>query len=290
MKIGTYNLEFLFDEGVRRHSGKEYTFTKEFADSRVDYFAKEFAKINADILFLQELGSESILQRIIKKVDAGYHYFIAEPDKYGVGNAVIYKDIGCNCESIPTNTAMPVFTEGNEDALGSQIWSRRDFVKMRTMYKERTLCLLGIHIKANFLVPETTKDGAAKPMKTQTDKADGIIRSELFRFNQARKARQVIDALFTDDIDTAAIVAGDFNSREGDKLFRIIKGENKGAHDELVSVSSSEAPIDHILVSKNIEGHVVSVDIPKHDIFDHKSDPRFPYIVESDHAPIILVI
>lgn len=304
MKIATYNLEFLFDEGVQKHLGKECTFSKEFIDARVLHFADEFKKLNADFLFLQELGSENVLQRIIKRMNGNYNYFIATPDRNGVGNAVIYKSDNCECESVPTKTNLPVFVEGDKDVMGSRMWSRREFVKLKTEYQNKSLYMLGIHIQSSWLIPEKNNtDSSSNPMNTQIDKADGLIRTEIFRFNQARKVRQIVDEFFSGDNNADIIVAGDFNSLETDKPFQVIQGPEKEAYDSLVSVTlkipkerrytidsaySNKALIDHILISKHLQEQVSSVDIFNEDIYDHVSDPNNPYIVPSDHAPILI--
>lgn len=105
MKIGTYNLEFLFDEGTRLFSGEEYVFSSEFVEKRFEYFAKQFEMLDTDILLLQEIGDESALVKILEKMESKYSYFISKPDEYGVGNAVIFKEgIDCSCQSFQTTS------------------------------------------------------------------------------------------------------------------------------------------------------------------------------------------
>ncbi len=122
MKIATYDLEFLFDEGTYAHSGKEWTYAREVVQKRVDYYAKVFSEIDADILFLQEVASEVILRRILEKANGGYSYFLVAPAENGIGNAVIYKKKGdCVYESIPARTSLPVFVSGDGDVAGCHI-------------------------------------------------------------------------------------------------------------------------------------------------------------------------
>jgi len=186
MKIGTWNLRFLFDEGTRLYSGVETEFTKEFVEKRFAYFAEQFDALNCDILFIQELGDESALQKIVTQTKNNYSYFVGKPDKYGTGNAVIYKsDLECECESVPTNTVVPVFNEEDNDLISHRIESRRDYVKPETKVNGGTLVILGLHIKARFLV---YKNGSSFPNEDEKDSqvlsADGAIRSEIFRLNQ----------------------------------------------------------------------------------------------------------
>lgn len=117
MKIATHNLLFLFNEGTHSHSGEEWVYSCELVEARIAHFGGLFAEIDADVVFLQELASESVLKRIIERSGIAYSYFLAEPDVNGVGNAVMYKG-KCECFSIPATSALPVFVKGDTDALG----------------------------------------------------------------------------------------------------------------------------------------------------------------------------
>ena len=304
MKIATYNLEFLFDEGTRKHSGKDYFFSKEFTQKRVDYFSKKFDEIGADVLFLQELGSESVLKKVLQKMKNKYNFFIAKPDGFGVGNAVIYKDKSCVCVSVPAKAAMPVFVENDKDIVGNRIWSRRDYVHLRTSLAGKEFNLLGIHIKSNFLIPEKTMEGEQKTIKTQIGVVDGRIRSELFRFSQAKKAREMVDTFFVQDPNAYVVVLGDFNAQSISSVYCMVQGEIKKYDDSLIAVAdripeeerfsligpSYSSLIDHILVSKALESKVQSLEIKNKDIYNHSCDEKAPFIVESDHAPVIMQI
>lgn len=284
MRIGTYNLKFLFDEGKRLHSGKECTFTADFVEKRFAFFAKQFDMLNADILFLQELGDESALQKILKQTKDAYAYFIAEPDKYGVGNAVIYKNnFECVCSSVPTNAKLPVFNEKDEDTLGARMWSRRDYVKLETTYQDKPLVLFGVHIKSRFLM---YKEGASFPESpetlTQVDVADAIIRSEMFRLSQAKKIRELVDEVFGKNLDTQVVVLGDLNTIESSEMFKIIVGKLKDRKDTLVHIFGSDT-VDHILISKLLESQVIGKTI-----FNESVMPENPDSIGSDHAPLIV--
>ena len=284
MRIGTYNLKFLFDEGKRLHSGKEHTFTADFVEKRFAFFAKQFDMLDADILFLQELGDESALEKTLKQAKNAYSYFIAQPDKYGVGNAVIYKkDLQCVCNSEPTNAALPVFSETDKDLLGSRMWSRRDYIKLETIYKNKPLTLFGIHIKSRFLM---YKEGVSFPESpktlTQVDFADAIIRSEMFRLSQAKKIRELVDKVFDTNYDSQVVVLGDFNTPESGEMFKIIAGNKKNRHDTLVRIAGS-GTVDHILISKSLEGYVLDKKIFSEDIA-----PDSPDSIGSDHASLLV--
>lgn len=286
MRIGTYNLKFLFDAGTRLHSGKECTFTADFVDQRFAFFAEQFDQLDADILFLQELGDESALKKILGQTKTSYSYFIASPDNYGVGNAVIYKqNLQCVCSSITTNTSLPVFNNTDEDSIGPRLWSRRDYVKLETVYEGQPLTAFGVHIKSRFLMYEAGSSFPTNPETlTQVDAADAIIRSELFRLSQAKKLRESLDETFSHNQYSRVIALGDFNAIKSSEVLRIIYGNIKNRDDVLAPVFSSEN-VDHILVSKSLEGHIT-----KKEIFEDSVVSDSPDSVGSDHAPLLIEI
>ena len=304
MKIATHNIEFLFEEGTHIHSGKEWNYTKELVEARIDHFSRLFSEINADILLLQEIASKSVIERIIAKTGIDYSYFFATPDQNGVGNVVLYKQKDAACESIPALTSMPVFVEGDADVLGSRIWSRRDFVHMEMMWNGKKLHIVGVHVKANFLMPEKNIAGEVHPMKTQITAADGLIRSEVFRFSQAKKLRELIDTFFATDLDASVIIGGDYNAEENYAVYRIIQGVIKNAPDTLIKAGAKierekrfsslsktlgrKRLLDHFLISKNLEPHLTNVQILNDNISENKNIAPNPDLVGSDHAPIVI--
>lgn len=304
MKIATHNIDFLFGEGTHTHSGKEWNYTKELVEARIDHFSKLFSEINADILLLQEIASESVIERIIAKTGIDYSYFFATPDQNGVGNVVLYKQKDAVCESIPALTSLPVFVEGDTDVLGSRIWSRRDFVHMEMMWNSKKLHVVGVHVKANFLMPEKNTLGEAKPMTAQITAANGLIRSEVFRFSQAKKLRELIDTFFVTDPNALVIVGGDYNAEENYAVYRIIRGVINDAPDTLIeagvkidqekrfsSLSKTlgrKRLLDHFLISKNLESHLSDVQILNDNISENKNVAPNPDLVGSDHAPIVI--
>lgn len=302
MKIATFNVEFLFNEGEHKHSGKTWTYTKEYVEARIEHLATQFSQIDADILFLQEVASEEVIKRIIEKTGKNYSYFIATPDKFNVGNAVLYKSHDCICESIPATTDYPVFIDGDIDAIGHRIYSRRAFIHLTTTYKNKPLHLFGLHLNSRFFVHLRDKDLIPKETKTQIEAADALIRSESFRFVQARKMRQVIDSVFSTDKDAFIAVMGDFNSLEKETPFRVIKGEFDSHGDSLISLASQISEdkrysfigdngkklIDYILISKPLETSVKSFDILNETLSQHSNQIPTPTFVKSDHAPLVV--
>lgn len=306
MKIATQNIEFLFGEGTHTHSGKEWVYTKDFVEARIKHFSKLFSEINADILLLQEIASKNVIEKIIEKTGIDYSYYFATPDQNGVGNVILYRQKDAVCESVPALTPLPVFVKGDDDVIGSRIWSRRDFVHMQTTWQSKKLHIINVHIKQNFLIPEKNINGEALAMKTQITAADGLIRSEIFRFSQAKKVRELIDKIFADDDDAAIIVGGDFNAEEEDTVYRIMRGFINDAPEALIEACSRidqdekfslisknngrKRLIDHFLISKNLEPHLSDVKILNGNISENNNIAPNPTLVGSDHAPIVIDI
>jgi len=303
MKIGTFNVEFLFDEGEHKHSGKTWFYSPEYVSARVDRLAKQISDIDADFLFLQEVASASMIEKIIKKTGKNYSYFLATPDNRSVGNAVIYKPTDCKVESIPAVTDFPVMVEGDTDSIGPKLHSRRAFVHLTTVYNNTPLHLFGLHLNSRFFIHlQSKKDRTPLPTETQMEAADGLIRSEIFRSIQARKMRQVIDELIAKDKDVQIAVMGDFNSVERDTPLRIIQGEFESHDDALISPARKIAHenrysfvgehgkklIDYILITKNLESSVKSFKILNDGLSYHSNKAPTPTFVESDHSPLVM--
>jgi len=281
MKIGTWNLRFLFNNGTRLYSGIETEFTKEFVEKRFKYFAEQFDLLDCDILFLQEVGDETALQKIVSQTKNNYSYFVAKPDKYGTGNAVIYKSsLKCKCESFSTNTILPVFDEGDVDVMSNRIYSRRDYVKLETKINTDTIVMLGLHIKARFLI---YKNGNSFPNEAEQDSqvlaADGVIRSEIFRLNQAKKVREIASSILSKE-NTHLIILGDFNAEQNSEILKIILGKIKNRKDSL-EIITVDSRIDHILISDFLKGKMSEVNIVTKLKGSGDRDS-----VESDHAPV----
>ena len=302
MKIATFNVEFLFDEGEHRHSGKKWVYTKEYVEARVTHLAKVISEIDADVLLIQEVASESALKRIIEKTGKDYSYFLADPDKRGIGNAVIYRLKDYTVKSISAVTDFPVLIEGDTDVLGSKLFSRRAFFSLQTIYKDKPLHLFGLHLNSRFFIHLQGKNGNPLPTETQIEAADGLIRSEVFRSVQSRKMRQLVDEIFTKDASAQIAVMGDFNSQKRQTPFRVILGEFASHDDALVSADEIFPPekeysfigedglkiIDYILISKPLQSSIKSFRILNENLSHHSNRPPTPTFIESDHAPLVI--
>jgi|GEM_PF-1241095 endonuclease/exonuclease/phosphatase family metal-dependent hydrolase len=308
MKIGTFNLRDLFEEGHQfRFYAEEVTYTADFIQRRIDSIATTIRKIDADILFLQEVASEKVLARIVAQTKLQYSTFVGGPDRRGIANAALYRLADCSCSTISTESQLPVFVEGDEDLYGTRINNipRREFIRLETTYRDLPLTLIGVHLKATTGMAKRDRTGKTIKLDvvTQIDAADSLIRSALTRLSQARKLREVADALFAKEGNAAqAVILGDFNALEYAELLRIIKGELEESPTTLFD-ACDEIPerkryshiklgkkrlIDHILVSRSVQQLIRAVAILNKKLRDQTTETAGQFIVESDHAPIVM--
>jgi endonuclease/exonuclease/phosphatase family metal-dependent hydrolase len=307
MKIGTFNLRDLFDEGTHSFyfSAGQFTYAADFVQKRIDSFSRTIRELDSDILFLQEVASEKVLARIIEQTKLGYSHFIAKPDRRGIANAVLFRVPNCSCVSVPPAGPLPVFIEGDEDSYGTHIASdsRREFIRLETTYRGLPLTAIGVHLKSAVGVAKKDRNGQPLAVVTQLDAADGLIRATLFKLSQVRRLREIVDSVFVREGDAAQVVVlGDFNALEDTYALRIVRGELKGSLTAL-SNACDDVPerkrfshikkgrkrlIDHILVSKSIEQSVRSVKILNAKLHDQTNEKEAPLLVESDHAPIVM--
>lgn len=177
---------------------------------------------------------------------------------------------------------------------------------METTWNGKKLHVINIHLKANFLVPEKTVEGKPLPMPTQITAADGLIRSEVFRFSQAKRVRELVDSLFEANPDAYILIGGDFNAEENYATFRIIQGVLPGASDTLVEAGLDIEParrfsslsttmgrkrlLDHFLLSKGLSSHLKNIQILNENISENinKTSAPTPTLVETDHAPVAM--
>ena len=153
-------------------------------------------------------------------------------------------------------------------------------------------------------MPEKTAAGEAKPMTTQITAADGLIRSEAFRFSQAKKLRELIDTFFAVDPDASVIVGGDYNAEENYAVYRIIRGvvndaprysyrsgrkmEQEKRFSSLSRTLGRKRLLDHFLISKSLEPHLADVQILNDNISEEKNIAPNLNLVGSDHAPVVI--
>ena len=303
MKIATYNLRNLFDEGSRQGYGEEEVVTtKEFVETIVGDLARTIREIAPDVLMAQEIGFAPLFERVASEVSDDYKTFVATPDARGIANGVMYK-VPATPESIPDIGGFPVMVDGDEDVIGKRLSPYRHFVYLQTEYRNKPLHIFGHHLKASSGVSLKSPTGESVPPSSQRDMGDALARALIYRIAEARKLRELVDKLLEGDPAAQIIILGDFNVTEGSEVLRIIQGSSKYKETQLTNMCESVSAksrysylgggtkrlLDHILVSPSLKEQVVSIEIKNALLRDQVPFPEntFP---ESDHAPVVLTL
>ncbi len=303
LKIATYNLRNLFDEGVRMGYGSDIMVPKVFVDGVVDELVKVISSIDPDILLAQEVASEAVFNRIAKRLPELYTTYLSAPDQRGIGNAAIAK-IAVIMASTKDVNGFPVTVLGDLDTIGNSLVPSREFVHVSTTYNNRPLHIYGVHLKASSGYPlRKTKGGERIPAKNQQEESDAIIRASVFRLAQAKRLRELADMHFKEDQNAQIIILGDYNALERSDITRVICGSANYPETQLIDLCEKvdkeqrftfigyggKILLDHIVISKSLESNVQSLKILNETITDQTLLPEMDFYT-SDHAPVVLTL
>lgn len=305
MKIATFNLRNLFAPGIRDEYGTPFEITRAFVDRYSDELRTVIEKLDADILIVEEVGSQQELEHILLRmggVDAGYKVFFAEADSRGICVAVIYR-VSLEPCSLPDVDGMPVLRTGEEDVLGKIIGNYRGLLYAKGVYNTKSLHIFGMHLKANNNLPLKGSDGKHIVPVSQRDAGDGVIRTLYLKLAEARRVRELVDAVFAEEADAQIILLGDMNDVDGSHVLRIISGVKDDPSTQLLNATLQFTKeekfshyykgkgllIDHILISTSLTAHVKSVEIRNSELVD-QTEMCEADILASDHAPVLLTL
>ena len=118
MKILTWNLYNLFDEEkeLYKENGEKYFLPIDFVSRREIYYSDKIKEINPDIVFFQEVGSEKMLNKIVREsMGENCFVFLAEKDKRGIANACASKIPLTFSEISILDLSLPRFKEDKEE-------------------------------------------------------------------------------------------------------------------------------------------------------------------------------
>ncbi len=302
MKIATFNLRNLFAAGDHQIFDELVTYTNELVQKRIEQAVATIIKLEADVIVVNEIGSAEVLKTITGKLPGKYYSFMAKPEARGIANGILYCDAQASCESFRLSPSLSLFTASASEPYAGQVKSYREIIHFTTTYAGQPLHILGLHLKSPFSTPLNNEAKKAIQPASQTEASDGIIRSSLRRLAEARALRLALDQMFSADSNLQVIVTGDFNDTETSATLRAIKGESDLFPGQLTNVcerlpqakrytqveNNNRRLIDHILVSKSLLEQVLSVEIKNDNLQDQAAEPNPAYLIDSDHAPIVV--
>lgn len=305
--IATFNLENLDDKG-------------KFWLKRKEALKPMLKRINADLLFLQEVNSLSALDDLIKDTiyeDFNKAYTTDKKGKpYDERNLIILTQKRYTIRkkeqyhhNLVHNSEWKQVTAKKEAKGAEKVSWERPILHCEIALKgSRVLHAINLHLKSK--IPTDIK-GQKKDRYTWLSHegwAEGFFLSSIKRVGQAFEVRMLLEKIFTDESQQAIIaIGGDFNAEIGSVPFEIIVGsvENTNNPDlrntvmvpceynvpldqrySLIHHGKGEM-LDHAIVSQALYPYWVETVI-FNEILQDKSIPfateeKFP---ESDHAPV----
>ena len=310
-RIATFNLENLDDSDQKQF------------DERKKLLQPMIERINADVLFLQEVNTLQALDKLIEGTVYKLQNFHKEytvstsGDPYGTRNLVTLSRYPIkykyqylhNLVSKPTwrkVTSVPPETTAKEIT-----WERPILHCEIELAGNRILHAINLHLKSKNPVSIKGQQDEQKyyVWKSHEGWAEGYFLSAVKRVGQALETRKLIEQILKPNpLGTLIAVGGDFNAEIGSVPFKTIVGSVKDTNNPELrptvmipceyNVPSEQrfsllyhgegAMIDHVMVSNALYQYWVGTEIFNELLPDESiafaSDIKFP---ESDHAPVV---
>lgn len=285
MRIATFNLES-FDETHAAGPSLE---------ARIEALAPQIARIDADILCLQEVNAQKrrlAKKRVFRALEAlmnatgltGYH-LSTSTNREGTGPRDVHNLVTLSRHPIQATEQLwhelvvePRHEFATGDTAGEDVmlaWDRPVLYTRIALPDAASLHLFNLHLRAPLACPVPGAKTDQFAWKSVAAWAEGFYMSEIKRAGQALELRLAIDGVFDADAEALIAVAGDFNSEEHHTPVEILRGsEDNTANGALASrvmipVEHSLAAdrrftvihqgrrqmLDHVLVSRALLGH-----------------------------------
>jgi len=285
VRIATFNLESLDDT---KGGGPSL-------EARIEALAPQIARIDADILCLQEVNAQkrklaktrvfSALQALMSATGLTGYHLAASTNRTGTGPRDIHNLVTLSRYAIETTeqlwhelVAEPrhEFATGEDAGKEAMLaWDRPVLYTRISLPDAAVLHLFNLHLRAPLACPVPGAKADQFAWNSVAAWAEGFYMSEIKRAGQALELRLAVDGVFDADADALIAVAGDFNSEEHHTPVEILRGsEDNTANGALaarvmVPVEHSLAAdrrftvihqgrrqmLDHILVSRALLGH-----------------------------------
>ncbi len=306
LRLATYNVENLFDAAGPEEDG--------FLDRRLAFLSGMIARIDADVLALQEIGSEKALAALLDRLPplpggGAREVVLGTPDVRGIRCAIV-SALPVRASRVHTaqDLPFPAFAVGDAPPFAGRIPLRRGVVHAEiALPGGRVLHALSAHLKSGRAMPLRTANGDRVEPTTARARAEGELRSLVFRAAEALFLRGLVDDLLGADPSCAVALMGDLNDGPTSLVLRIVSGEGTAepafrlasasagiAKTVRYSVLHGGAPtaIDHVLLSASLHARLKTARFLNDGLRDDAT--RYaegaPRPTDSDHAPLLVEI
>lgn len=299
LSIATYNVLDLFDPDPADLEGPAAMAEK------LSYLAKKIDELDADVVGLQEIGSERLLEELTERLSSAkgrYARVVGTPDARGIRCALLTRLPIVAAEILTTpSLPFPVFVEGDASPFGERLPLRRGIVQVTVESGGALVHVLVVHFKSGR--PTPLKNGAGDPIEPTTsfEATEGSVRAMVFRAAEALFVRRAVDGFFAKNAECQVAVIGDFNDVYSSIVFRTVRGVlGSELFDAARSIPYEKRhtilhagvmrAIDHVLVSAPLqrriaEAKVFNDDLRDQDVLRAEGVTRF---YDSDHSPLVV--
>jgi endonuclease/exonuclease/phosphatase family metal-dependent hydrolase len=296
--VATFNVKNLLDA--------EGPHAREVLGRKIESLADTLRDCDADVVGLQEVGSPALLRAVLERLpDLGYLDPVAgTADARGIRCALVSR-LPILEARIETAEALPfpVFQVGDAPPFGARIPLRRGVVHARVASPLGPVDVLVVHFKSALPVKLRDAGGSLVDPSTQHARAEGLLRSLVWRGAEALHARTLVDAALSADPSARLAVVGDFNDGPDSPVVRVLRGEaGEGALFDCASAIEAAARfsvfhegtpsrIDHVLATANLHQRLARARFLNESLRDHGPfDPAKdePPTVDSDHAAFVV--
>jgi endonuclease/exonuclease/phosphatase family metal-dependent hydrolase len=289
--VATFNVKDFFD------SPKNAPVLREKARG----VAKEIARAEADVVALQEVGSEALVREVMSHVPGGEAYAVlfGGADARGIGNAIVTRLPVLSWEAITTDSLpFPVFREGDAPPFPGRLRLRRPVVRASLAFGGHTVTFFCTHWKSKLPKAKEGPDGKELWWEGGLERAEADLRSLVSRAAEALFVRGLVEARAS--AGEEVVVLGDLNDTASSVPVRIVRAE--GLPHELfpatdaapaearTSVLHRGTPeqIDHVLVTAGLRERVREASFFNEALRDHPFSPDAEPTVDSDHAMVVV--
>jgi endonuclease/exonuclease/phosphatase family metal-dependent hydrolase len=304
LTVATYNVKNLLDPGSQA--------AKDVLPAKLRNIASMLRACDADVVGLQEIGSEALLAQVLDHLDArgGYAIVMGTADARGIACALLSR-VRVRESRVHTAAALPFprFRQDDPPPFGARIPLRRGVVHacVEASGLGPVHVLVG-HFKSSRPVPARDAAGNALPPLAPRDRSEGYLRSLVWRASEALYVRGVVDDVLAREPGAHVAAVGDFNDVATSPVLRALRGDGPGA---LLDCTSGVDPsvrfshyhdarpvqIDHVLATPDLFGRASQVRFLNDALRMHDPPPpdgaagaagQETPTADSDHAPLVV--
>src|SRR5436190_14512309 len=193
LRLATFNLKDFFAPRAEEERAA--------VEAKLAYVAGQLRQARADVVGLQEVGSEDLLDRLAttELAELGYRPPIfGTADQRGIRNAILSR-LPVRWSTVHTAEALPFprFVEGDGEPFPGRIALRRGVVHVRVDAGALgEVDVMTCHLKSGYPRPLLTAEGREVPDATPFDVGQSAVRSLVLRVAEALFLRGIVDSLF----------------------------------------------------------------------------------------------